>query len=135
TYAGFQSAGIFFNGLVGAHGKDSKSLNDIFYWPDRSVRDIQTLYQDNVLVDGAVFSSAAAPIVEGTAVTGRVDRCDFSDSVIAAVINGGLKYGQQTAGMVLRNKGAATIATPAKTVVINHGLSYTPCIQDIRLQA
>lgn len=134
TFIGFRQAGINLNGVSAGNLQSFKSDKDIFYVADPCVRDINLTNAENVHITGAKFGGTIS-IVENSGVTGRVDMCDYTLSLRPSSVSGGLKYGRQAAGMVLRNKGTATVAAAGQTVTVNHGLNFTPSAQDISIEA
>lgn len=134
TFVGFQEAGISLNGISGGTLLAFTSQDDKFYSADPCVRDIQLTYAEECKIVGARFASPV-PIAENAGVSGRVDLCDFRLSGPASTVSSGLKYGHQLAGMTLKNKGSVVVVSAGTAVVVNHGLTYTPTIADIRLIA
>jgi hypothetical protein len=90
TFAGWQQAGLFFNGSPSAQISGPIVRDANFLFADPCGRDIQVQYTNRMLIDGCEFHSAA-PIVESGPVSGYVTGCMFP----SGFGGGSLKYGQQ----------------------------------------
>jgi len=133
TFAGFDQAGVYLNGSAPNVMKRITVSDNTYLSTFTSVRDIQLAYIDGIRICGEKFSGAAS-LVEGAGVIGRVDFCDWAMSVKpSAGIGQTLKYGKQVRGLVLDNRGTATIAQTTKVIQIAHGLAYTPANIDFRV--
>lgn len=132
TFAGWRSAGIFLNGLSAGTLLDFVSEHDRFHQGDPCVKDIELTYAEGCSIVGAKFSGTSS-IVENTGVDGVVDGCSFINSSLPATISGGLRYGRQRKGLVLKNKGANSLPADGSSVTIPHGLSYTPSLADFSI--
>jgi hypothetical protein len=133
TYTGFTQAGI---NVAGAGARAAFSFSgEVFYAADKNLRDIQLTSVNDVLIEGCSFSGSGASIVENAGVSGRVRDCSFGATFNPSNIGLGLRYSEQTTGMMTRNKGTVTIPSSGTAQTVTHGLSYQPGIQDIRITA
>lgn len=130
TFVGFQQANINLNGLGANKLREVRITNNNHYYADAAVRDISLTDVSRLLIDGDAFHGTSS-IVENSGVTGRVVNCDFTGSALPSTITSGLRYGDQTAGMTVKNEGSSTVPSPSRAVTITHGLSYTPTGADI----
>ncbi|MDP9630097.1 UNVERIFIED_ORG: hypothetical protein J2W85_002158 [Ensifer adhaerens] len=129
TYAGWRSAGISLNGLSAGTLLDFVSEHDRFHQGDPCVKDIELTYAEGCSIVGADFSGGSS-IVENVGVDGAVDGCNFAKSSAPSTISGGLRYGRQRKGLVLKNKGAGSLPADGSGVTISHGLGFTPSLAD-----
>jgi hypothetical protein len=121
TYVGWQQAGIYGQGTVGAPSLNFRSRDDIFYFGDQCVREIQLIYATQVVISGITFFSTSASIIEQTGCSGRIDACWFT-SVLPTIIN--LKLGLQSGGALVNlASGVGTLLSGATSVTVTHGIN------------